>query len=137
PPFAEEILRRRNRHRCQEDQADHAERAHAISEQILPERPKFLFHDRCIPMLIVTIISMNLAMARPTPNLARGKMSRWRSAPPVRIRTKSSPRRKAACPLNSAGTAKAIGANSSTQESSARKQSESGQEPHRAVPPLP
>ena len=32
PPLAKEILRRRDRQRCQEDQADHPKRAHTISE---------------------------------------------------------------------------------------------------------
>ncbi len=47
-PLAEEILRGSDRQRDQKDQADDAEGAHAVSEQFLPERRKFFFHDRRI-----------------------------------------------------------------------------------------
>ncbi len=76
PPLAEEILRRSDRQRSQEDQADHAERAHAIAEQPLPERRKFFFHERRILMNLCIV--MNPATARPKPSPARGKMCRWR-----------------------------------------------------------
>src|ERR1051326_6227684 len=52
PPLAEKVFCRSNRDRSQKDQADHAKRAHAVAKQFLPERPKFIFHDRRILMII-------------------------------------------------------------------------------------
>src|SRR5579863_7201476 len=45
PPLAEKILGGSNRHRRQKNQTDDAESAHAVSEELLPERRKFCFHD--------------------------------------------------------------------------------------------
>ena len=47
-PFAEEILRRRDRYRQEKDHADAAKGAHAVSEQFLPQRRRFFIHDRRI-----------------------------------------------------------------------------------------
>src|SRR5581483_4601222 len=54
PPLAEEILRWSNRQRDEENQAYHAESSHAIAEQLLPERRKYLFHDRRTLMNLAT-----------------------------------------------------------------------------------
>ena len=86
-PLAEEILRGSNGQRAQENEADDAERAHAVPEQSLPERRKFFFHERRILMtslidIFMNDISMNVcinpATARRRPSPARGKMCRWR-----------------------------------------------------------
>src|ERR1035438_3631903 len=62
PPLAEEILGGSNGQRRQEDEADHAERAHAVPEQPLPERRKLFFHERRILMSILVDIVMNVSV---------------------------------------------------------------------------
>src|ERR1022692_1643150 len=78
-PLAEVVFRGGDRERKQKYQADHAERANTIPEQLPPQRLEFFFHERI----------KTLATARPRTSPARGKMCRWRSAPPVRIKTTS------------------------------------------------
>jgi hypothetical protein len=50
-PLAEKVLRRSDRDRHQEHDANDTERSYAVSEEFLPERRKFFFHDRRILIL--------------------------------------------------------------------------------------
>src|ERR1035441_3155249 len=120
PPLAEEILGGSNGQRRQEDEADLHGRVCSVPEYPLPERRKLFFHERRILMSILVDIVMNVsvfnmsinacissATARRIPSPVRGRMFRSRSAPPVRIKTRSLPSKTAAFRPGSGGRRKA------------------------------